>query len=566
MSTACLTRNRHRTASASIKTLVTAAVVAILAAVIATGSASADVYVAGYGGTTDVRTGQHGDLTVGANFTYSDTTDDVRRVVVDTPAGGVGNPNAVPWEDRCPAATFDTGVCPAESQIGVVELDVTAYLGIFPIPLALTGTISIIQTDPEVPTIVGAYIVPPLGSPVRSYAEFYPVTNGPEGDFRIRSVTHDFPRTVDTGIFGVLPLTITRYEQLLWGMLPSGVPFITNPTRCETWMSYGYAQAYDSNTNADADPLMSGSSEFVSSGEVPTEPDCGVVPEFPISASATVNSGVRGDSPSLTTSLAVPGVGVGDPAPDAARTVVATLPKSINADFMQLGRICPADLLAQDACPESAKIGTARAETPMIVAGLTGDAYLTDADGDRALPDLAIVMRGAIDFTVRGRNRYINGSQLTTTFDNLPQPGFTRFDLTIAGGPGGVLKNIDCPDDQSLPETGPFNFDITGYTGRNVKTDVQMSFAGCYGVTRIFRTKRPSKKLRVRAYYRSRSKVREVRLYVNGHLAAKSKRSPFRFTKSVRKYRPGRKRLTLLVYYDDGAIAKRSTVFRVVRR
>lgn len=402
--------------------------VAACVALFVAAPAAADVYVAGYGSTTDTRTGQHGDLTVGANFTYSDADEDVRRVVVDTPAGGVGNPNAVPFEERCPPATFETGVCPASSQIGVVELDATVTVGVSQVPLSLTGTISIIQTVPEVPTTVGAYISPPVGSPVRSYAEFYPVTSGPNGDFRVRSVTAEFPRTVDAGPpFGVLPLVITRYQQLLWGVLPSGRQFITNPTRCETWMSYGYAQAYDSNTNADADPLESGSNEFVSSGEVPTTPDCSTTPAFPITAAATITTGARDQSPSLVTTLEVPGVSVGDPAPDAAKRIVATLPKAINADFMQLDRICPRAALATDSCPAKTRIGSARATTPLIAAGYTGDVYLTEADPGRALPDVAIKMHGPssrIDFTVRGTNRYVNMTQLETTFDNLPQPGF----------------------------------------------------------------------------------------------------------------------------------------------
>lgn len=90
-----------------------------------------------------------------------------------------------------------------------------------------------------------------------------------------------------------------------------------------------------------------------------------------------------------------------------------------------------------------------------------------------------------------------------------------------------------------------------------------MSFDGCYGITKIKRTKCAKRKLNVRAYYRSRANVREVRLYVNGRRAATSKRSPFKFSKSVLKYREGRKKLTLRAVYKDGKVAKKSTVFKV---
>ena len=56
--------------------------------------------------TTDTTTGGHGDLTVGANFTYSDAAEDVRRVVVDTPAGGADDTPATRprWGVPGPAA------------------------------------------------------------------------------------------------------------------------------------------------------------------------------------------------------------------------------------------------------------------------------------------------------------------------------------------------------------------------------------------------------------------------------------------------------------------------------
>jgi hypothetical protein len=526
-------------------------------------AAGADINGTSYGSTSDMRTGAHGNLTAGANFTYSSPDEDLKRLLVDTPAGGVGNPNAIPYADRCPKAVFETGVCPPSSQIGTTTLDVKVMPLIPPeIPQTLTGTVSIIQTDPEVPTLVGAYFPPatPIDSATRAYARFYPVTSGPDGDFRIRMVTDDFPRTATVG--GVpTAIRVDRWEEFLWGVLPSGVPFLTNPTRCETWMSYGYAQAYDSNTNVDSDPLMTGSNEFVKA-EVPSTPDCTTTPPFPIKASAAIGSGARGDSPSLTTTLEMPGVGLGDQAPDAAKSVVATLPKAINADILQLGRLCPLANIDNDTCPENSKVGSLTVETPMIAAGLTGDAYLTAPSGASSLPDLVLKVRGAINFTVRGINRYVNTSQLQSTFDNLAQPGFSRVVLTIFGGKDGLLKNIACPKTQNLPPDGPMHFDITGYTGQRVGIDAPLSWAGCYGITTIRSTKCAKRTLNVKAYYRSRPNIRKVRLYVNGRLAQTRVKAPFKFKKSVRRYHKGRKKLTLRAFYKDGTVVKKSARFK----
>ncbi|MBI5311386.1 MAG: hypothetical protein HZB14_10240, partial [Actinobacteria bacterium] len=140
---------------------------------------------------------------------------------------------------------------------------------------------------------------------------------------------------------------------------------------------------------------------------------------------------------------------------------------------------------------------------------------------------------------------------------------FSRFRLTIDGGPNGLLKNVSCPTNQDPPVDGNFTFQITGYTGRQVTIESPMSFEGCYGITKIKRTKCAARRLNVRAYFRSRALIREVRLYINGRRVATSKRVPFKFSESVRRYQPGRKRLMLRAIYKDGKVVKRSTVFKV---
>ena len=48
-----------------------------------------------------------------------------------------------------------------------------------------------------------------------------------------------------------LPIQLTKYEQKLFGKLPNGNVFLTNPTRCETWYSGGYAEFYGNNPTAE---------------------------------------------------------------------------------------------------------------------------------------------------------------------------------------------------------------------------------------------------------------------------------------------------------------------------
>lgn len=524
-------------------------------------------------GTDDASAGGHGTLTVGGNFTYSNGSEDLKRVIVDFPAGGVGNPNAVPFEDRCTTTQFDTGVCGAESQIGVVKLAATATLGIFPIPLSLEGTISIIQTTPEVPTIVGAYIVPPIGDPIRSYAQFYPVTSGPDGDFRIRSVTSDFPRTAHTDL-GDLPIQINTYEQILWGVLPSGTPFITNPTRCDTWMSYAYVEAWDSNSNADSDPLMTGTNTFKRIEPVPTEPDCSTPNEFNTSATASLSTVERGASPTFTTTLSIPNLGAKPLAPTTPKTVVATLPDGVNVDVQQLLRVCEVADFKARSCPPHTKVGTVEIKTPMIVAGLQGEVHLVRPSGGRTLPDLGLNVHGAINFTQLGTNKYVgNGTVIQSTFDDIPQVGFSELKLTITGGPGGLLRNDTCPANGTTPnDSGPVTFAMTAYQGQtSSQSSPSFDFGKCanYAVS-LTAIKRCLRKryLKLTPRIRDRSEVRYVRVSVRGQKSKTFKRSPFRARyKLSKKLKQGKTyKYTLRVYFKPSAQFPNGRVVKKVGR
>lgn len=414
-------------------------------------AASAEITATPYGGTTDATTGGHGDLTTGANFSYgNDTTTSVKKILIDTPSGGVGEPNAVPYADRCTKATFETGKCDAKSQIGVVTISAKAWIvpGLISIPLDnMTGTISQIQTDPEVPTVVGAYIEPPLGAdPIRAYAKFYPVTSGPDADFRIRSETDDFPTSSHTPL-GTFNIQITKYEQRLFGKLANGNVFITNPTRCDTWNSWGLAQFYGTNWTPNYDPFGTGTNDYVRTDVVPTEPDCTNLAPFTTTADASIVGPTRGANAQFSTELKIPGLEAEPQSAATIKKVVATLPDAVNVDVQQLGRICSNEQFAARACPANTQFGTASIATPMIVAGLQGKAYLVKATPPNNLPDLGIIVDGAIQFTLRGTNRFTNGSQIQTTFDNIPPVGFSSFKLNIAGGAGGLLLVDRCGGD-----------------------------------------------------------------------------------------------------------------------
>lgn len=519
-------------------------VAALAAFAIFAPAAGADINGTGSGGTTDLRPGSHGDLTTRADLTYSNNDERLRRVIIDTPGGGVGNPNAIPWEERCPVAEYEADNCPESSQIGVVNLDVLAYLlgtALPGTPLSMSGDIYQLQIAPEIPTKVGAVVRPVAGDKVFSQAEFYPVTSGPDGDFRIRSVTSDFPTEAhNIPVFGNVPIQVTKYEQVLYGKIPAtGRVFITAPPRCDDWLSWGYAQKYGDNPNANSDPLNSGANEFVKTDVITTVPDCnaGPLPSFAsTSVEASVEKVARGASPTFTTTVKIPDIGADPIGPAIPKKIVATLPDALNVDVQQLGRVCTVEQFEARSCPANTKVGTVEITTPLVSTGLTGSAHLVKAPPGSSLPNLGLIVGGMIEFTQLGTNKYVgNGTQIQTTFDNIPQPGFTSFKLTITGGSGGLLRVDTCPTNGRTPlDGGPVKFDLTSYTGDTKSSQSgSVDFGDCtsYSV-KANKFKRCLKKrsLKIRPKIKSPGAVSSIQVSVKGQKAKKDKRAPFRFT------------------------------------
>lgn len=559
------------------------ALLATMASLVLVPSALAAYTATPYGGTTDTTVGGHGDLTTGATFNYgSNTTDTIKRVLIDTPAGGVGDPNAVPYADRCTKATFESGICDVKSQIGVVTISAKAWIvpGLISIPLDnMTGTISEIQTDPEVPTLVGAYIEPPLGADkIRAYARFYPITSGPDGDFRIRSETDPFPTKAVTPL-GTYDIQITKYEQRLFGTLANGKTFITNPTRCDTWNSWGYAEFYNDNSTANSDPFQTGTNNFTKTDAVPTTPNCSTLAPFTATADANIDGPSRGAPATFSTELKIPGLEAVPQSAAVPKTVVATLPDALNIDVKQLGRICSnADFAARN-CPAATKVGSSSIATPMIVAGLQGDAHLVQATPGNNLPDLGIIVRGAINFNLRGTNRFVNTSQIQTTFDNIPQVGFSSFKLTIAGGTNGLLLVDQCPLSGTEPnDGGSTNFAMTSYQGqtKSVASPTTYTPPSCasYSVT-VKSIKKCLKKrtLSIKPTIKSRGLVRYVKVYVNGKYVKKVKKSPFKTTvKLSKKLKAGKTyKYKVKVYfkpttkYPKGRVMTKTAKFKICK-
>jgi hypothetical protein len=100
-------------------------------------------------------------------------------------------------------------------------------------------------------------------------------------------------------------------------------------------------------------------------------------------------------------------------------------------------------------CPKSSIIGKATAISPLLNHPLTGNVYFvknvrTDKKTGRkirTLPTLLIALRGDIAINLRSQTAVSKG-RLVSSFSTVPDAPVTRFDLTLNGGPKGILTTI----------------------------------------------------------------------------------------------------------------------------
>jgi hypothetical protein len=368
----------------------------------------------------------HRDFCV--SFSTDTANDDVKGLVIDLPAGVVGDPSATP---TCPQATFETATCPTTSQVGTVSTDVTATLLVLPVPTTVTGEVYNLTPNATEPARLGIRLDGGLGalSPVLLQAGIRVKVP----DASLRSTTENIPNTLPTG-----PLKLHTMALTLWGSHGGlAKPFISLPTRCDvpatttvTVTSYG-------------GEATSGTSSF-------TPTNCGAVPFTP-----TLEVGpkqVANDAPgSASATLVLPGtdtVVAGEPLRQSyLRAVALQLPVGLALNpplgnglvpctEAQFGR----DSDSAPACPASSEIGTVSFTTPIFPEPLTGKVYFGEPKAGEFLrnfvsvedPRLRIKLVG--DVTVDPAT-----GAVTNVFDDSPQVPFTRFQFTYSGGDHAVL-------------------------------------------------------------------------------------------------------------------------------
>lgn len=369
---------------------------------------------------------------------------DARDIVVNLPAGFIGNPSATP---QCNAKDFAFDQCAIDTQVGVATA--SGCLGASICSAVPNPTTNLIPP----PTTAGltGFKIPIFNAPVYTY-----LTARTGGDYGLRASV--------IGTERIFP--VPHFIQHLWGVpadpihdaqrfkepcvlicemrppttgYPSNspeIPFLSNPTTCgvETLASTIDITAYDNGkTHAEYPwPATTGCSQLDFNPSLAANPT---------TTAADTPSGIDVD-------LTVPQtLTPGTPSPSAIRGTTVTLPPgfTVNPNAAD-GKTACTDAQAkfgtedESECPEFAKVGTLEIHSAVLPGMLPGAVYLGEPKTGNRYRLFLVADGFGLHVKLPGSVLPDPGTgQITVSFQDLPQTPFERFNLHFFGSERGIL-------------------------------------------------------------------------------------------------------------------------------
>jgi hypothetical protein len=331
------------------------------------------------------------------------------------PAGLVGRIPAVTLctEAQVAAATAGTGGCPASSRLGTV----TVLAGAGPAPYQFSGS---------------AYLTGPYGGAPYGMAMVVPAVAGPFslGNVVAHATINVEPYTSRVVVAGAVP---TIYKGIPLRMQSLNIEinrqgFMLNPTSCATLLT---------ESTLTGTTLLGSTTTTTASVTSPlvTE-ECNKLAFKPSLVAIAGAKTSRTNGANLE-------VNIGQPAGQAnIQQVTTTLPKQLPVRLSTLAKACPAATFeagpAPGGCSKEANVGTVKATTPVLPGTLTGTAWLV-SHGNEAYPNLDLIMSGdGVTVILVGRTKVAN-SQITTSFNTLPDVPVSNVSLYLPTGPKSLL-------------------------------------------------------------------------------------------------------------------------------
>jgi hypothetical protein len=396
---------------------------------------------------------------------------ELRDVLIDLPAGLVGNPRSVA---ECTRQEFEGFApnCTPDSQIGQVNAILTG--------LDVIGPIYNMVPPPGVVAQLG-FSLKGLNAlqnaSLRRRSEGYGLlvaTNGlPQGVTAVHATIWGTPADESHDAQRIQEVGDTPRP-----FVGAHIPFLTLPADC----SEPLKTSVSVDSSLEPGHFVSATAESLDAGGAPVAlPGCEVVP-FKPSVSTTPTVLDASSASGLDFNLKFPNEGLTNPEPGAiAETeptkAEVTLPAGVTVNpSAAAGQVaCPLSQFeaATPTCPSAAKIGTVVAHSPLLEEPIEGGVYLAEQQHNPFGSLLAIYFIASIPargLTIAQAGRVQvdpSTGQLTTVFDELPPVPYSSFALSLREGPHGIL---------TTPTTcGTYTTKVKLYPFSNPGTPVELS-------------------------------------------------------------------------------------------
>ena len=448
--------------------------------------------------------GGHPDFTIGfENDTQFDPIIDhpcrcnsPKDIIVNTPAGLIGNPHSAP---RCDAERFAFDECPMDSQIGVATPS-ACLTQVPPGNLGSCGGFVVplynLVPPPHVPGLIGFKALI-FNSPIVTL-----LTARTGGDYGLRATVPGLQNSVAVGTFvqqiwGVPADPVNddlrfKTTPILAGDFDVGyasnsprTPFMTNPTACG-----------EDSLETTIEIIANDGGVTHASTPWPATTGCSLL-SFDPSLSANPTTTQADTSSGIDVNLTVPQPQSPEtPSPSAIRATTVKLPVgfSVNPNAAD-GKTSCSDAAArfgtedEALCPEHAKVGTLEIHSAVLPGVLPGAVYLGEplpghryrlflvADGfglHIKLPGEAVIDRQT--------------GQITVSFQDLPQTPFEEFKMHFFGSERGLMATPDrCGAYPVVSTFTPWNSALPAQTSTQLfEITTGPGGAPCPGVTRPF--------------------------------------------------------------------------------
>lgn len=323
-----------------------------------------------------------------------------RRFAVSLPSGLSA---ALGSMRPCSPAEVAANACPGESRIG----GVVAEAGPGQVPATLSGDLY----------LTGPYRNAPFGVLIDIPARLGPFDLGTIA-FRAALKMGDRSGRV-TIVSDLLPEAIEGVQLRLRAIeLRLDRPgFLRNPTGCRSAGAAGAVEA----TSGDSVPVAADLETF----------GCRKLrfrPRFRIA--------LLGDGTSRGVALRIRARMNRDEA--AMRAMRISLPRALEMNPAGLGAICSRPDARRGSCPDAARIGTARAWSPLLDEPLSGAAYLVQPEDD-GQPDMWLTLsQGGFRFGLRGKTEVDHG-HFVTRLSGFPDAPLSKLAMRLGETGGGAL-------------------------------------------------------------------------------------------------------------------------------